>query len=137
MNANGELYIATTLDRICDEFESEIRRGRHPKVNNYVYRVGKHLRPALRNELQCILHEYRTRAQTDVLGDTQSQVNNVSNDNLPNLAGRYHLLRRIGKGAFGQVFLATDRHLDRQVAIKIPREDQLNRQSHPFGNEAQ
>jgi hypothetical protein len=35
------------------------------------------------------------------------------------LNDRYHLDRQIGQGGFAQVFLATDRHLNRQVAVKV------------------
>jgi serine/threonine protein kinase/formylglycine-generating enzyme required for sulfatase activity len=41
--------------------------------------------------------------------------------------GRYTILRRIGKGGFGQVFLARDEDLDRPVAIKVPRPERVSR----------
>lgn len=38
------------------------------------------------------------------------------------LAGRYRLTRRLGEGSFAETFLATDTLLQRQVAVKILRE---------------
>ncbi|WP_040668806.1 protein kinase domain-containing protein, partial [Nitrolancea hollandica] len=38
------------------------------------------------------------------------------------LAGRYQLTQRLGEGSFAETFLATDSLLQRQVAIKILRE---------------
>jgi serine/threonine protein kinase len=40
---------------------------------------------------------------------------------LPERIGRYKLLRRLGNGNFGTVFLAEDELMRRQVAIKVPR----------------
>jgi eukaryotic-like serine/threonine-protein kinase len=42
------------------------------------------------------------------------------------LAGRYRLERRRGRGGMGTVYEATDKTLDRNVAVKVIREDWLN-----------
>jgi len=45
----------------------------------------------------------------------------------PTKIGRYNLLRRLGKGGFGEVFQAFDDDLDRPVAIKVPRPERVSR----------
>jgi serine/threonine-protein kinase len=42
---------------------------------------------------------------------------------VPTQIGRYEILRLLGQGAMGRVFLARDPVLDRWVAVKVPRND--------------
>jgi serine/threonine protein kinase len=39
--------------------------------------------------------------------------------------GHYHVLRQIGQGGMGEVYLAEDSHVTRQVAIKVVRSEQV------------
>jgi serine/threonine protein kinase len=41
-------------------------------------------------------------------------------DPMPNAIGKFHILRLLGRGSQGIVYLATDPYLERQVAIKVP-----------------
>ena len=57
----------------------------------------------------------------------------IRGDLLPIRFGRFELRELVGQGGFGTVYRAYDTHLDREVAVKIPRhgalesQDQINR----------
>ena len=43
----------------------------------------------------------------------------------PTAIGRYRVIRRLGQGGFGRVYLAHDDELDRPVAIKVPNPERV------------
>jgi eukaryotic-like serine/threonine-protein kinase len=60
-------------------------------------------------------------SQSFVLGSTGSA------DGDPFKIGRYRIIRRLGQGGFGRVYLAHDDELDRPVAIKVPNPERITR----------
>jgi|HubBroStandDraft_5_1064220.scaffolds.fasta_scaffold85650_2 serine/threonine protein kinase len=57
---------------------------------------------------------------------------------LSGVFGRYRIIRALGKGAMGTVYLAQDTHIERQVALKTPHftEDPIGEQIERFIREA-
>ncbi len=48
-------------------------------------------------------------------------------DGDPSQVGRYRIIRRLGQGGFGTVYLAHDDDLDRPVAVKVPSPERITR----------
>ena len=50
----------------------------------------------------------------------------VAGHTAPDRFGRYDVIKVLGQGVFGTVFLAEDSELKRMVAVKVPKVDQLS-----------
>ncbi len=65
-----------------------------------------------------------SRSPSDTHGPADTSPSSVSGKPAPLIPeefGRYRILRQVGQGAMGAVFLAQDTELDREVALKIPK----------------
>jgi len=62
-------------------------------------------------------HHRRAADSGEILGLDETR----SDEKTPSQMGRYHVIRLLGEGAFGRVYLALDPQLDRKVAIKVAK----------------
>src|ERR1700677_1155641 len=60
-------------------------------------------------------------------GDLRSSVADAAPTTLPDTIGRYRIIKLLGKGGFGLVYLARDEQLDRPVAVKVPHANRVAR----------
>lgn len=80
-------------------------------------------RPEVSGSAETPLHASCDVADTQSSGDKAKS--SGKRDETPEKIDRYFVLRRIGGGGFGQVYLAKDPESNRKVAIKVPRRDKL------------
>ena len=100
------------------EYEYRMQQGDHPTIAEYVHRFP--------NDLDTIrvvdsLARVRCRDLTGRLADEREEAR--FDTALPESIDRYEILRLLGEGNFGKVYLAYDPQIDRRVAIKVPKLD--------------
>lgn len=132
---------ARQLDAICDRFEQAWRSGQTPQLESFVHQAAEAERSLLLRlllELELELaptdrcpnpatylarfpdQEIAIREAFEVIGRSSPAANPLKVlSGVPLLLGDYELLKPLGSGGMGKVFLARHRHMDRIVALKV------------------
>ncbi len=148
------------LERIvslCDQFEQSWRVGERPRIEAFLTEIDNS--DALLKRLLLLELDHRKEAGETIspeeyrarFVDSPTVINAVfaretavvngpgpEAEPDPTKIGRYSVLRRVGAGGFGRVYLARDEDLKRTVAVKVPRREAFQSDHHIdlFLNEA-
>ncbi len=121
---------------ICRRFETDLERGLSPRIEDCVSDVAEPQRSALLSMLLAAELRFRVRRGEQLTLDEYLHRFREHRELIeavfagvvgPERIGPFVVLRFLGGGNFGRVYLCRDEQLDRLVAIKVPRPETVLR----------
>jgi tRNA A-37 threonylcarbamoyl transferase component Bud32 len=112
------------IDGVCERFEDAWQAGQRPRIEDYLGDTAGPERARLLRELIALDIDYRRqRGEKPEARDYRERFPSLDAPWLERMAGasRYELAGEIGQGGMGCVLQGYDRHLRRDLAVKMLR----------------
>ncbi|HEY7427717.1 MAG TPA: protein kinase [Gemmataceae bacterium] len=112
------------IDALCERFENAWQAGQRPRLDDYLSEVAESERSHLLRELIALDIDYRRQlGEKPEARDYREYASSLKEGWLERLTGasRYELAGEIGRGGMGTVLQGYDRHLRRDLAVKMLR----------------
>ncbi len=140
---SGDAQVAAIRELIAQEVDLRWAAGQSAEAEEYHQRFPQHSR-AVNAAFSLLAGRRRStgqRADTEsFLGEDVSETDHSrplagakrnatsppQDPGLPERLGRFMIERQLGRGAFGDVYLADDPELNRKVALKVPRRERFS-----------
>jgi serine/threonine protein kinase len=123
------------VDATCERFRAAWQAGQRPPLKGYVYEAAEAERELLVHRLIELDIHYRRLAQEVVKPEDYAEwhsgvdlaalFSSPPTPALPDQIGPYRVVKLLGRGGFGLVYLAHDDKLDLHVAVKVPHANLL------------
>jgi serine/threonine protein kinase/Flp pilus assembly protein TadD len=105
------------LDEIRDRFEAALKAGQQPHIDDYLGDVSEPARNVLRERLEQLQADYGPTAAE--IGRAPDCTNTWAAGQATATQQRLQIERFHDKGGLGEIYVADDSQLDRQVAVKV------------------
>jgi len=128
---SGDLHRDALLADLLELFERRLAAGAGDEVDTSGIAGDAELLAEWEADRNCLLvldrvrRHWTPRDQAEVTPGTQPHNEDTSRDEFEKSLGRFRIVRELGRGGLGIVYLAYDPKLARQVALKVPRPESL------------